>query len=96
VAISDKTNTSQALLESWQLMSVYDSRQDSQLTKSDAVVPGAMYLGAARGDHFAVALPFESMQDASVTKLVDKNHYPRTALLEALVRFVVRDLESAK
>ncbi len=96
VAISDKSNTSKALLESWQLMSVYDSRQDSQLTKSDAVVPGAMYLGAARGDHFAVALPFESMQDASVTKLVDKNHYPRTALLEALVRFVVRDLESAK
>jgi hypothetical protein len=96
VAVSDKTNTSKALLESWQLMSVYDSRQDSQLTKSDAVVPGAVYLGAARGDHFAVALPFESMQDASVTKLLDKNHYPRTALLEALVRFVVQDLESTK
>lgn len=96
VAVSDKTNTSRALLESWQLMSVYDSRQDSQITKSDAVVPGAVYLGAARGDHFAVALPFESMQDASVTKLLDKNHYPRTALLEALVRFVVRDLESIK
>lgn len=96
VAISDKTNTSKALLQSWQLMSVYDSRQDSQLTQSDATAPGALYLGAARADHFAVALPFESLQDASVRALVDKNHYPRTALLEALVRFVGQDLESPK
>jgi hypothetical protein len=95
-AVSDKPVTSRMLLENWTLLNVFDPQHDSQVVKDDAIVPGARFLGSARADHFAVALPFEDLKDAQIQKMVDKNHYPRTALLEALVRFVIQDLQSAK
>jgi hypothetical protein len=94
VAISDKTNTSKALLEAQTLLSVFDPANDGQLTKWDAIVPGARYLGAARADHLAVALPFDKMTGSEVQKFMDHARYPRAALLESLVRFVVSDLET--
>jgi hypothetical protein len=94
-AVSDKSNTSKVLLENWELMAVYGPRQDSQLQASDAIYPGGNDLGALRGDHWAVALPFEDSTDARVKSFVDHNHFPRTALLEALVRFISQDLASS-
>jgi hypothetical protein len=38
------------------------------------------------GDHWAVALPMSEHPDAG--KKVDHNRFPRTALLEAIVRYV--------
>jgi hypothetical protein len=94
-AIADQTTTSKMLLENWQLLNIYDTQQDSQIIKDDAIVPGGHYLGAVRADHFAVALPFEFANDPEIMKLLDKNHFPRTALLEALLRFVIQDLQGA-
>ena len=54
--------------------------------------PGGLFLGTALGDHWAVALPFAEAHDSALDRLVDHNRYPRTALLEALVRFVTSDL----
>jgi len=96
VAVAGKDNTSSALLTAQQLLSVFDATNDAQLTKWDAIVPGATFLGAARADHLAVALPFDKIADGELQKLMNHSRYPRTALLEALVRFVVADLESAK
>lgn len=92
-AVSDRSNTSKFMLENWLMMSVYGPKQDSQLIQADTVVPGAVFLGSAKADHFAIALPFESSSDASVRSAFDKNHFPRTALLEALVRYVTQDIE---
>jgi hypothetical protein len=94
VAVSDKTNTSKALLQAQTLLSVFDLVNDGQLTKWDAIVPGARYLGAARADHLAVALPFDKMAGGELQKFMDHVRYPRAALLESLVRFVVSDLET--
>jgi dienelactone hydrolase len=94
-ALSDQTNTSKMLLQAWQILAAYDSEQDSQLTKQDAIVPGSTFLGAARADHLAVALGFEDSAGSEIKSIMDKNHYPRAALLESLVRFVISDLESA-
>lgn len=94
VAVSDKTNTSKALLQAQTLLSVFDLVNDGQLTKWDAIVPGARYLGAARADHLAVALPFDKMAGGELQKFMDHARYPRAALLESLVRFVVSDLET--
>ncbi len=94
-AFSDKTNTSIILMKAWELLSAFATKNDSQLTKSDSIVPGAKYLGSALADHFAVAIPFETSNE-SIRTVADKNHYPRTALLEAMVRFVIRDLEVQK
>lgn len=96
VAVAGKDNTSSALLTAQQLLSVFDATNDAQLTKWDAIVPGAKFLGAARADHLAVALPFDKIADGEMLKVMNHSRYPRTALLEALVRFVVGDLESAR
>ena len=92
IAFSDSTNTSKALLQSWNMLSGFDSYEDGQLTRQDAIVPGAKYLGALRGDHFSVALPFEKSADKTIRSGMDKTHFPRAALLESLIRFVTADL----
>ncbi len=95
-AVSDVSNTSKMLLESWKLLSVYDSKHDSQLTRQDAIVPGSKYLGAARADHLAVGLPLDKMADKSLLSFLDHGKHSRAALLESVVRYVVQDLETAE
>ena len=89
-ATSERDSTSKMLLQAWMMLSAYDSDQDSQVTKHDAIVPGSSFLGELHADHLAVALAFEQSPD--MRSLVDHNHYPRAALLESLVRFVAGDL----
>lgn len=96
IAASDKNNTSKALMQTWMLLLTYDPLQDGQLTRQDAIVPGSTYLGVAKGDHFAVALPFDKSSDATIKTGMDKTKYPRGALIEALLRFVTDDLAKKK
>jgi hypothetical protein len=91
VAISTRANTSKALLQTWLLLSFFGSRQDGQLWAKDSVLPGAKYLGAALADHVAVASSFE--KKIGLSRMFDHGRYPRAALLEALVRFAIADLE---
>jgi hypothetical protein len=96
-AVSDLATTSAVLLDGWQTLQSYSLEQDSQVIHEDAIVPGATYLGMAKGDHWAIALPFEDLPPTDpmagvLAKLVTRNHYPRTALFEAAVRYVVTDL----
>jgi hypothetical protein len=91
-AQADPGNVSKILQQTWQILSAYDRRQDAQLTFSDQFLPGSRLLGAVRADHFAVALPFDASQDAQIRQLADRNRFPRAALLEAIVRFVSRDI----
>lgn len=92
-AVSDRTNTSKILLDSWQLVSSFSAREDSQLAYQDAILPGSTVLGAARADHMAIAQGFDKSADGLLRSLIDKGHYPRAALLESIVRFVTTDLE---
>jgi hypothetical protein len=96
IAASDKNTTSKALLQTWQMLLTYDPLQDGQLTRQDAVIPGSTYLGIAKGDHFAVALPFDKSTDATIKSGMDKTKYPRGALIESLLRFVTADLAKKK
>jgi hypothetical protein len=91
VAVSDKRNTSKALLHTWFLLSFYGSRQDGQILAEDAILPGAKNLGVAKADHLAVAQSFDR---TVVSAMFDHGRYPRVALLEALVRFAIADLEA--
>jgi len=92
VAASTKENTSKALLQTWMLMNAFDPFHDGQLTRQDAIIPGSKYLGVVKGDHFAVALPFDKSPDSTIRKNMDKTRYPRAALLETVVRIVQADL----
>jgi len=91
-AVSSQSDTSKLLLEGWMLLSIYGQPEDSQLLESDTRFPGGHNLGAVYADHIAVAIPFEGSSDPTVKKLVNHNHFPRTALLEALLRYVTHDL----
>lgn len=92
VAASTRENTSKALQQTWMLMNAFDPFHDGQLTRQDAIVPGSKYLGVAKGDHFAVALPFDKSPDSTIRSNMDKTRYPRAALLETIVRIVQADL----
>lgn len=92
VAVSGVKNTSQALLASWWLLVVGFHREDGMLAAADGTLPGAKFLGTAFADHVAVAHDF---QKTAFSKLFNKGNYPRTALLEALVRFVIADLDAS-
>ncbi len=88
-AVSDASTTSRMLLQTWKLLTAFDPRTDSQLLQEDAFVPGGNILGVLRGDHLAVALNYEAASDAAIRSAADHNRYPRVALFEAVVRFVV-------
>lgn len=93
-AVADKDKVSKAMMQAWTMMNSFAPRNDAQLAEEDATIPGSKYLGAARSDHFALALPLENMQGGALKSMLDKNTYPRAALLEALVRFVLDDLKA--
>ena len=92
VASSDPDTTSKVLRDSWNQLTAYAVEQDGLLVAWESMLPGARYLGTARADHWAIALPFDSAPTGF--KKIDKNKFPRDALLESIVRFVSADLDA--
>jgi hypothetical protein len=86
VGIVDEVHTSKPLQLGWRKQQLYSIDQDSQMIAEEAIIPGARFLGVAKGDHWALALPF--YEHPKYRKKVDRNKFPRTALLEAIVRFI--------
>lgn len=70
------------------ILTTHDRFHDGQVLKSDATIPESKYLGTALGDHLGVALAFDTAKGGAPT-------YPRAALLEAALRFVIGDLEKS-
>jgi pimeloyl-ACP methyl ester carboxylesterase len=93
-AVSVAGNTSKGLKKMWERLLPYGLEQDSQVMEREAIVPGGRYLGRAFGDHLAVAFPFSTTPNlpSAVHDLFNKNIYPRPALIEAAVRYVIDDL----
>jgi hypothetical protein len=91
VGATSLDETSSVLKPSWKRLSVHAREQDGQMIAWEAVLPGARYLGSVRADHWAIALPFE--ESARLPKGIDRNHFPRDALLEAIVRYVTADIQ---
>lgn len=84
VGVTTREQTSTVLRPLWDQVNSHSADEDSQVVAEEGILPGAAFLGIARGDHWALALPFEEMGN----RLVTRNHFPRTALLEAVVRIV--------
>lgn len=98
-AVSDATTTSDVLRDGWNRLRVHSLEQDGQIIHDDAIVPRGIYLGIAKGDHWAVALPFEDLpaddpRARALGAAVNRNHFPRTALFEACLRYVLEDLRT--
>jgi hypothetical protein len=89
-AVSGKVTMSKVLVPLWTRLRPYALEQDSHIVEREAIVPWGTFLGRALGDHWAVAMPFEKTTPPTAPDLIDQNHYPRSALLEAAVRLVVQ------
>ena len=93
VATSTLDETSSVLRGTWKRLSIYAREQDGLMLAWESMLPGTKYLGAVRADHWAVALPFERLPKPP--KGVDRTNFPRDAVFEAIVRYVIADLGAA-
>ena len=94
-AVSTKDNTSKILKGLWDHVAPFAQEQDSHIVEREAIVPGGQFLGRALGDHWAVAFPFDPNPKVSPAALsvIDKNRFPREALIEAAVRVALRSVK---
>jgi pimeloyl-ACP methyl ester carboxylesterase len=93
-AVASRADTSRALHGLWDYHAPFSIDQDTHVIADDAVVPGATFLAQANGDHWAVASPMELSKNDWLRRRSDRNHYPRPALIEAALRFIVQDLKA--
>lgn len=73
-------------------LALIDDRNDGQVIYRDALIPGGTLLAFAHADHLAVALPFDADDGFLLRQAVNRNAYPRTVLLKALLIAVQQDL----
>ncbi len=85
---------STVLRSSWRKLSRIDGRNDSQVLFHDQIIPRSSLVAYLNADHWAIAVPVARSHRTLGRLLVDRNDYPREALLEALLRFVDEDLTS--
>jgi len=84
---------SSILGSTYRKLSTVDARNDSQVIYYDQVIPGSTLLGFVNADHWALAVPIARSHSFIGSTFVDKNDFPREALIEAILRFVDEDLE---
>jgi hypothetical protein len=73
-------------------LSEFDPRNDGQMIMSDAILPHATLIGAARSDHWTFVLPLAQHPKLLVRGFASDRPYPRAALFRAVVRYVTDDL----
>ncbi len=86
---------SSVLLSSYEKLGRIDARNDGQLLFYDQLIPGSTLLGYVNADHWALTVPIARSHSMLGSTFVDQNHYPREALLEAVLRFVEEELETS-
>jgi hypothetical protein len=69
----------------WRMLSRIDARNDGQIIYRDALLPGSTLLAFVRSDHLAIALPIHPDDGLVANQALNRNDYPRTELLKALV-----------
>jgi len=96
VSYPEPARISSVLGTTYRKLSQVDARNDSQLLYYDQVIPGSTLMGFINADHWAVAVPVARSHSFIGSTFVDKNDYPREAMIEAVLRFVTEDLEHRK
>ncbi len=92
VTLPDRERISRVLSPSYKKLSKVDARNDSQVIYSDEFIPGSTLLGFINADHWAIALPIDRSHPFVGSVFVNRNDYPREALLEAVLRYIEEDL----
>jgi hypothetical protein len=92
VTFPDPERISAVLKFSYEMLSRVDARNDGQVLFYDQVIPGSTLVAYVNADHWAVTVPIARSHEILGATFVDRNDFPREALLEALLRFVEEDL----
>ena len=92
VTLPERDNISWVLWPSYDKISEVDPRNDGQVIYRDQIIPGSTLLAFVNADHWAVVLPIGSSHPVIAATFVNRNAFPRDALLEAVLRFVEEDL----
>ena len=95
VGVVQASETSRMLRGSWAHLSRSAIEHDGLVVAWDAVLPDATYLGMAHADHLAIALPFADPEAHRKSKTAVQP-FPRDALFEAVVRFVINDAQARR
>jgi hypothetical protein len=90
LAFAQSPDVSRALVPSHAALQRHGGRNDGQLLARDAIIPAGRLLGSAVADHWAVALPLRQAMPWAAGFL-NRNDYPRTVLLEALIATVLAE-----
>jgi hypothetical protein len=94
VSFTQGANVSTFLREGYDMLKAVDPRNDGALLFYDQIIPGATLLGYANADHWAAAYPLEEKHPTLTRTFFLHNHYPRTALLEAIALYVAEALNT--
>lgn len=95
VAITDEPSVNPLLEAFHEHLAERDPRNDGQVLADDAVLPGSELLAVAHADHWSIALPFETSA-LPMRVLGRNNHFPRTALILAILDVVVASSASSR
>jgi len=61
---------------------------DGQMIVEDSILPNSRVLAVLKGDHWSIALPFETSSDPRARLFSVKNHFPRKALIETTLAYI--------
>lgn len=96
VAMPEPENVSTVLQPTHAKLARIDERNDSQLLFYDQIIPGGALLAYLNADHWSVAVPIARSHEFIGAALVDRNAYPREALVEAILRMIEEDVSGAE
>ncbi|MEJ2310211.1 MAG: hypothetical protein P8Z31_04660 [Gammaproteobacteria bacterium] len=95
VTFPEPGRISTILKPTYNMLSRVDARNDSQVIFYDQVIPDSSLVGYLNADHWALAVPIARTHASLGATFVNRNDFPREALLEALLRFIEEDLEQS-
>jgi hypothetical protein len=95
VTLPTEDRISRVLEGAHRKLSLVSPMNDGQLIYSDQFIPGSTLLAFLNADHWAAVLPIHREHRLVASTLVNRNEYPREALLEALMRFIDEDVLQA-
>ncbi len=85
-AIPSPERVSRILRQTYKKLSAQSTHNDSQVFDRDTLLPNSELLATVNADHWAIALPFSRRWTSVLTHtLVNKNDFPRTVLLQAVI-----------
>lgn len=92
ITYPDPQHISSGLKSDYMKLAEVDARNDGRLIFYDQFIPGATLLAFANADHWALSTPVARQSGISRSTFANKSHYPRAAMLEAILRYVEEDL----